>query len=456
MLQIQQIDERVLHYVERLCKDIRQFYDIPAEQFESETIKRGLRNADGTGVIAGVTRIGSVIGYHIEDGVPVPQEGKLYYRGIDIMQLVEAHQASSSFGFEEISYLLLFGQLPNARQYRAYDAILSAARRLPPNFTEDVILRAPSQNVMNKLSRAVLMLYSYDPTPDDLSAANIVRQSIEIMGRFPVIVANAYAAKRHYYDGASLIVHQPNEEMSVAENFLHMLRPDNRFTREEALLLDLMLILHAEHGGGNNSAFACRVLSSTGTDTYGAIAAAINSLKGPLHGGANQKVMEMFRGIKENVGNPDDTEAIYRYCCKLRDREAGDGSGKIYGLGHAVYTISDPRAVLLKKYARDLAAKTGCLDDFKLMENVEEQGVRALYEKLGTRKRLCANVDFYSGLVYKMLGIPEELYTPLFAVARIAGWCAHRMEEVLTGGRILRPAYRAMMEHVEYVDMEAR
>lgn len=450
------INEKLLHYVNRLSADIRTEYNISPDQFDHESVKRGLRNADGTGVIAGVTKIGSVRGYQMVDGMPIPEEGKLFYRGIDVMDLVEAHQKGNTFGYEEVAYLLLFGHLPTAKQLRRYDAILSASRTLPEGFTEDMIIKAPSNNVMNKLSRAVLALYSYDSDPDGLSAENLVRQSIELVGRLPIIVAHAYSVKRHYYDGESLFIHVPKENMSVAENFLHMLRKDNQFTPEEARLLDLMLILHAEHGGGNNSAFACRVLSSSGTDTYGAIAGAISSLKGPLHGGANAKVMEMFYDIREHVTNEADEEEIYRYLCKIRDREAGDRSGKIYGLGHAVYTLSDPRAVLLKHYARDMAKEKGYEADFRLMETIEKLGIQALYEKLGTRKTVCANVDMYSGLVYRMLGIPEELYTPLFAIARIAGWCAHRMEEVLAAGRIIRPAYRAVMQNAQYVGIEER
>jgi citrate synthase len=443
------------HALSELCAQMTDAYSIPAEQFEHESVKRGLRNADGTGVIAGVTRIGSVRGYHMEDGVPVPAEGSLYYRGIDVMDIVRAHNGAGTFGFEEVSYLLLLGRLPDDSQYTLFTSILESARKLPDGFFEDMILKAPSANVMNKLSRSVLALYSSDPRPDDMSSENLVRQSIELIARLPVIVADAYAVKRHYYDKQSLLIHTPAEG-SVAENFLHMLRSDNCYTREEALLLDLMLILHAEHGGGNNSAFACRVLASTGTDTYGCIAGAINSLKGPLHGGANQKVMEMFRDIHAHVSDPTDEEEIYRYLCKVRDREAGDRTGKIYGLGHAVYTISDPRAVLLKQCVAALARKTAQTNAFQLMERIERQGTRALYAKLGTKKRLCANVDMYSGLVYQMLGIPEELFTPLFAIARIAGWCAHRIEESLTGNRIIRPAYRAMMERTEYVAMDER
>lgn len=449
-------NEILMKYVSDLCGDIREQYKIDPSQFDYESVKRGLRNADGTGVIAGVTHISSVRGYQIVDGVPEPVPGKLYYRGIDVLDLIRAHLDGDNFGFEEIAYLLLFGKLPTRAQFDSYDRVLWSARKLPEGFIEDMIIKAPSNNVMNKLSRGVLALYSYDDRPDELSAENLVRQSIELIARLPLIAANAYAVKRHYYDGDSLWIHTPQENLSVAENFLHMLRKDNKFTQKEAKLLDLMLILHAEHGGGNNSAFTCRVLSSSGTDTYGAIAGAISSLKGPLHGGANAKVMAMFDDIKQNISDPEDEDEVLAYVRRLRDKEAGDRSGKIYGLGHAVYTVSDPRAVLLKEFAREMAEEKGFAADLRLMESIERQGKHALYERLGDRKLICSNVDMYSGLVYRMLDIPEELYTPLFAVARISGWCAHRIEEVLTGGRIIRPAYRTALEPVAYLPIDER
>lgn len=443
-------------YVSALCGDIREAYAIEPEQYQGHAIKKGLRNEDGTGVMAGVTRVGSVQGYYIEDGERVPRDGKLYYRGIDVEDLIEATVNRDGFGFEEVAYLLLMGKLPNRQQFEQFDTILSNSRHLPAGFTEDMILKAPSRNVMNKLSRSVLALYSYDSNPDDTSIMNIVRQSIQLIGRFPVIVANAYAAKRHYFDGKSLYLHVPRENLSVSENFLRMLRKDKSYTQEEAHLLDLMLILHAEHGGGNNSAFTCRVLTSTGTDTYSAISGAVNSLKGPLHGGANAKVMEMFRDICDNVRDINDDEEISAYLSKLLDGSAGDGSKKIYGLGHAVYTVSDPRALILKKYAEDMAQEKGYSDMFKLMESVERLGIPIIMEQKGMKIPICANVDMYSGLVYKMLGIPEDLFTPLFAIARISGWCAHRIEETITCNRIIRPAYRAAFEKQEYIPIDER
>ena len=390
------------------------------------------------------------------DGAPVPIPGKLYYRGYDVMDIIKSHAENGTFGYEEVAYLLLMGQLPTHEQFRKFDTVLSHARILPDGFTEDMIIKAPSKNIMNKLARSVLALYSYDDNPDDTSLENIMRQSIELIGRFPVIVANAYAVKRHYFDGKSLYIHVPKEELSVSENFLRIVRKDKSYTREEALLLDIMLMLHAEHGGGNNSAFTCRVLSSSGTDTYSAIAGAVGSLKGPLHGGASKKVMDMFNDLKANVKDVKDDAEVSYYLEKLLDGEAFDGAGKIYGLGHAVYTMSDPRAEALKKYAQKMAESTGNLDDFLLMETIERLGIPMIMDKKGKTMPICANVDMYSGLVYTMLGIPEDLLTPLFAIARIAGWCSHRIEEVLTGGRIIRPAYRSVAKKQVYVPMEKR
>lgn len=443
-------------YVNNLCEDIRRAYEIDPSQYKNRAIKRGLRNEDGTGVMAGVTRVGSVQGYYIQDNERIAVPGRLLYRGVSVEEFIENVFRAGTFGFEEVSYLLLMGSLPNADQFNQFDTILSNARILPNGFTEDMILKAPSKDVMNKLSRSVLALYSYDDNPDDTSIENIVRQSIELIGRFPVIVANAYAVKRHYYDGKSLYIHNPRENLSVAENFLRMLRKDKSFTAEEAHLLDIMLILHAEHGGGNNSAFACRVLSSTGTDTYSAISAAVNSLKGPLHGGANAKVMAMFRDIRDNVKDFDDDDEISAYLNRILDGSAGDRSKKIYGLGHAVYTLSDPRAVILKNYSGAVAEKKGFGDQFKLMESIERLGIPMIMERKGLNVPICANVDMYSGLVYSMLGIPEELFTPLFAIARISGWCAHRIEEVLTCNKIIRPAYRAAFHEERYIPWSER
>lgn len=443
-------------YVNSLCEDLRNEYSIGPEAYENHDIKRGLRNSDGTGVMIGVTRVGSVQGYYIEDGERLPMPGHLYYRGYKLQDIVESHTADRTFGYEEVAYLLIMGKLPTAEQLSQFNAILSSARNLPPNFTEDTILKSPSRNIMNKLARSVLGLYSYDPDPDGMSIENLVRQSIELIGRFPVIVANAYAAKRHYYDGKSLYLHVPRENLSSSENFLRMIRSDKKYTREEALLLDMMLMMHAEHGGGNNSTFSCRVLSSAGTDTYSAIAAAVGSLKGSLHGGANAKVMEMFNYVKDNVRDYNDDDELSAYLNKILDGEAGDGSGKLYGIGHAVYTISDPRTVLIKRYAGKMAEVEGRSEDFALMQSIDRLGCALIAARKGMTIPICANVDMYSGLVYSMLGIPADLYTPLFASARIAGWCAHRIEEIVSGGRIMRPAYRAAIKRSHFIPMNER
>ena len=349
------------------------------------------------------------------------------------------------------------GSLPTRGQLSAFQQLLSDHRSLPRMFTEDMILKAPSPDVMNKLARSVLALYSYDDDPDDMSLPNQLRQAVQLIARVPVIVAHAFAVKRHYYDNESLYLHRPQEGLSVAENFLYSVRHDNRYTDQEAKLLDLCLVLHAEHGGGNNSAFACRVLSSSGTDTYSAIAAAVGSLKGPRHGGANKKVMEMFSHIQENVHDWKDDDEVRAYLGALLRKEAGDRSGLIYGMGHAIYTLSDPRAVILKRFAKKLAATKGMLDEFELYESVERLTPEVLLSVKGEDKVVCANVDLFSGMVYKMMGIPQELYTPLFAVARMVGWCAHRIEEVYQpGNRIIRPAYKAVAPMRTFIPLDQR
>lgn len=435
-----------------LGKNIESVYTIP----QGSSTKRGLRNDDGTGVLLGVTGIGSVQGYYLEDSERVPTEGQLYYRGISVLDIIKNHRKNNSFGYEEVAYLLLFGKLPTKEEFEQFNAILSQNRALPDGFVEDVLLRAPSRNIMNQLSRGIEALYSYDQIDDDTSPENLLRQSIELIARFPSIVANAYAVKRHRFYGKSLYIHNPKAGLSLSENFLRMVRPDKTYTDEEAKLLDIMLILHAEHGGGNNSAFVCRAVSSSGTDTYSAIAAAVNSLKGPLHGGANAKVMEMIGYIKNDLPDYSDKAKLREYLCKLLDGTAGDRSGKIYGLGHAVYTISDPRAVSIRDSARSLAEKHGRLDELKLLENIESIGKELICERKKLDLPICANVDLYSGFVYDMLGIPEDLYTPLFAIARVAGWCAHRMEEVISCKRIMRPAYKAAIKRVPYSPMDER
>lgn len=443
-------------FIRSLCGEMENSSVFDISVRDNSNIKRGLRNADGTGVMVGCTRIGSVQGYAIIDGEKTPMEGRLIYRGYDINQLISGFMREKRFGFEEVAYLLLFGRLPDAQEYQAFRQILSDNMSLPAGFTEDMILKAPSSNIMNKLARSALVLYSYDDNPDANDLANMIRQSIQLIAQFPMIVAHAYAAKVHYYDGGSLILHWPELNYSIAENFLHCIRPDSKFTEDEARLLDLCLVLHAEHGGGNNSAFTCRVLSSSGTDTYSAIAAAVGSLKGPKHGGANQRVTAMFDEIKQNVGDWTDDEEIVAYLEKILRKEAGDGSGLIYGMGHAIYTKSDPRALILKHAARGLAEKTGYLKELELLESVERLAPEVFARITGSDKVMCANVDFYSGLVYTMLNIPQELFTPLFAIARVTGWCAHRIEEVMTSNRIIRPAYKSLTQGRPYVPMEKR
>ena len=441
-------------YTEPLSHRIEKEYAIGEEFYHGE-VKKGLRNSDGTGVLVGVTKVGSVQGYLLQDGQRVPTPGRLYYRGIELNDIVEAHRKAGTFGFEEVAYLLLMGYLPTQDELARFNGIMSQARKLPDGFTEGMIMRHPSSNMMNELARSVLSLYSYDPDPDDTSIENLLLQSVKLIGCFPSIVANSYAVKRHYFHSDSLHIHFPVPELSTAENFLRMIRPDTNYTEEEAHLLDMMLMVHAEHGGGNNSTFVCRAMTSSGTDTYSAIAGAVGSLKGPLHGGANAKVMEMFGYIKENV-DPHDDGSIRDYLVKLLNKEAGDGSGKLYGLGHAVYTISDPRAELLKKYARHMAEIKGYTEEFALLQKVEELGIPLLQERRRDATPMCANVDMYSGLVYTMLGIPQDVFTPLFASARIAGWCANRMEELLTCSRIMRPAYRAVSIKGHYIPMKQR
>ena len=450
-------DFRELHEqdIHALYAELASQYRLPERCMDDPSIKHGLRNADGTGVLAGVSNIGSVQGYYMEDGVRRPMEGKLYYRGISVEDIVTAHQTAGTFGYEEVAYLLLIGHLPTREQLAKFNLLLEQSRDLPDRFNEDNILRTPSQNVMNQLGRCVLDLYSYDDNADDTSMENLTRQSIELIARFPLIAANAYQAKRHYHDHKSLYVHNPKPGLSLAENYLRMLRKDKTYTPEEARLLDLMMILHAEHSS-NNSTFVCRAITSSGTDTYSAIAGAIGSLKGPLHGGANAKVMEMFRAIKAEVGGTPTDAALSEYLDRMLDGSVGDGSGKIYGLGHAVYTMSDPRAVIIKNYAKSLAEHKGRAEDLALMDRIERLGIERIMARKKNRIAMCANVDMYSGLIYDMLGIPEDMYTPLFASARIAGWCAHRMEEIATGIRIMRPAYRAALIREPYIPMDER
>ncbi len=443
-------------FLDSLCQEFHANSHIVSADYEKFNVKRGLRNADGTGVVAGVTEIANVRGYYIQDEERVPMPGQLLYRGIDLQELIRGFTSENRFGYAETAYLLLFGALPTREQLRRFDAFLEASHDLPPMFTEDMILKAPSPDVMNKLARGVLTLYSYDDNPEDMTLSSELRRSMVLIARTPQIVAHAYAAKRHYYDNESLYLHRPQPGLSMAENFLWAVRHDNQFTPEEARLLDLCMVLHAEHGGGNNSTFTCRVLTSSGTDLYSAIAAAVGSLKGPKHGGANKKVMEMFSHIKQGVRDWADEEEVSRFLGQLLDKQAGDRTGLIYGMGHAIYTLSDPRAALLKQFARSLAQTKGMLEEFQLYEAVERLTPQVMAQH-GQKKVVCANVDLFSGFVYQMLGIPTELYTPLFAMARMTGWCAHRLEELFSpGGRIIRPAYKVVAPLRPYTPLEER
>ncbi len=436
-----------------LCKEC---YAIPKKAFENANVKRGLRNADGSGVMAGVTNLGLVHGYVLYEGEKRPDEGKLFYRGYDVEKLVEGYVNENRYGFEECAFLLLFGFLPTKEQLDAFNQLTNSFAFLPHNFTEDVIMHAPSKSIMNKMQSSVLSLYSYDDDPENMSIDNQLRQSIQLIARLPIIAAHAYSVKRHTFDQDSLLLHRPKEGLSTAQNFMRLLGQDVSFDEDEARLLDICLVLHAEHGGGNNSTFSCRVVSSTNSDIYSSIAAAIGSLKGPRHGGANMKVEEMFTEIKENVRDWKDEDEVYNYLAKILRKEAGDHSGLVYGMGHAIYTQSDPRAVVLKKNALALAQKKGFIDEFNLLQSIEKLTPGAFRDITGGDKAMCANVDMYSGLIYRMLGIPSDLYTPLFATARVAGWCAHRIEEILTGGKIMRPAYKTPYNLKSYIPIEDR
>ncbi|MFA9398916.1 MAG: citrate/2-methylcitrate synthase [Clostridiaceae bacterium] len=427
---------------------------INQEYYNKYHVKKGLRNNNGTGVLTGLTKIGNVHGYVLDEGEKVPEEGTLSYRGIDLNKIVYGFQAENRFGFEEVAYLLLFGELPSTIELDNFNKMLGDCRMLPNGFIEDTILKFPSNNIMNKLQRSVLVSYSFDKNPDDISVSNVLRQSIELISHFPALIAYGYQAKSHYYNGKSLYIHSPQSDLSTAENILFMIRPDNKFTKHEAEILDLSLVIHAEHGGGNNSAFSTHVVSSTGTDTYSAISAAVGSLKGPKHGGANIKVIDMMDNIKENIKDTTDEKELESYLIKILDKEAYDGSGLIYGIGHAIYTISDPRAVLLKEKAETLAIEKGRLEEFNLYKNIEKISSKLFEERKGIK--ISANVDFYSGFVYDMLNIPRELYTPIFATSRIVGWCAHRIEQLVSEPKIIRPAYKSVVKYKEYNDLKER
>jgi citrate synthase len=428
----------------------------PALYHEYE-VKRGLRDVSGKGVLAGLTQVGDVVGSAPEADALVPAPGQLSYRGVDISELVEGFSSEGRFGFEETAYLLLLGQLPDADELDAFQRKLARHRDLPRSWVNDAILRLPSQDNMNELARSVLALYVLDKNADEVSVRNVLWQSLQLISCFPVLAVYGYQAYMHnYYQNRSLYIHSPEPELSTAENILHMLRADSRFTELEAKVLDLTLVLQAEHGGGNNSTFTTHVVSSTGTDTYAAVSASLSSLKGPRHGGANIKVAKMFEDLKNELEDWTDDAAIENYLRRLLDKEAFDKAGLIYGLGHPVYSVSDPRTLILRDYAEMLAEEKGRTDEYLLHRRVEELGPEAVAAKRKVYKGVSANVDFYSGFVYQMLGIPEELFTPLFAVSRVVGWCAHRLEEISSGGKIIRPAYKSVAPEHGYVPLDER
>ena len=440
----------------RLYKRFVENNAIDPKLYDKYVVKRGLRNSDGTGVMAGLTNICNVHGYVVDEGVKSPIQGQLIYRGYNIRDLVDNARKENRFAYEEIVYLLLMGDLPNTEELAAFRAMLAENRALPADFFEDMILKAPSKDIMNKIARSILALYSYDDDPENRSPEYEMATAISIISKMPNIMVSAYQVKRRSFDGASMFLHPLIPSHSTAEMILSALRPDRQFTDDEAKLLDLMMLLHAEHGGGNNSTFACRVLTSSGTDSYSAYSAAVGALKGTRHGGANKKVSAMHECIKAHVHNWEDDDEIAAFLEKILRKEAFDGSGLIYGMGHAVYTLSDPRCEILKENAIKLARGTEFEKEFRLLDAIERLTPELFARVKGNDKVMCANVDMYSGFVYRMLGIPEDLFTPMFAVSRIAGWCAHRFEELVTGKRIIRPAYKSVTANKVYVPLAER
>ena len=430
---------------------------IAPQLYLEHQVFRGLRDLNGKGVLTGLTEISDIISKKTVDGEEVPCAGELYYRGYDVKKIVDGFISDGRFGFEEVVYLLLFGDLPNSAELKEFKELLFSYRPLPNNFVRDIIMKAPSTDMMNSLARSVLTLYSYDPCPDDASIPNVLRQCLQLIARFPQLAVYGYHAYNYGINRAnSFFIHEPDPNLSTAENLLYMLRIDGKFTELEAKVLDMALVLHAEHGGGNNSTFTTHVVSSSGTDTYSAIAAALGSLKGPKHGGANIKVTGMFEDIKKNVSDWTDREEISNYLTKILRKEAYDNAGLIYGMGHAVYSISDPRAEVFKGFVKTLSEEKGLSDEYNLYALVEELAPEVIAKERKIYKGVSANVDFYSGFVYDMLDLPHELYTPIFAIARIAGWSAHRIEEILNAGKIIRPAYKAVQPHRDYISLDKR
>ena len=424
--------------------------------YDKYEVKRGLRDLNGHGVLTGLTEVGEIEAYITKDGVSTPTEGHLYYRGYDLYDLVDGFIKDDRFGFEEVTYLLLFGKLPTKEELTDFNQILAKYRTLPTSFVRDIIMKAPSRDMMNTLARSVLTLYSYDESADDISIPNVLRQSLQLISLFPLLSVYGYRTYKHFHDGESLIIHTPDPNLSTAENILYTLRPDQKYTPLEAKILDIALIIHAEHGGGNNSTFTNHVVSSSGTDTYSTVAASLGSLKGPKHGGANIKVVQMFEDMKVNIKNWEDEDEVKDYLNKLLNKEAFDKSGLIYGMGHAVYSLSDPRAKILKSFVESLSEEKGMHKEFALYSAVERLAPEVISAKRKMYKGVSANVDFYSGFVYSMLGLPTELYTPIFAISRISGWSAHRIEELINAGKIIRPAYMNVAPHVPYTHINDR
>ena len=430
---------------------------IATDLYTEYDVKRGLRDLNGKGVLAGLTRISEIISSKTVDGKTVPVDGELYYRGINVRDLIAGEKKSMHCGFEEATYLLLFGSLPNRTELADFRELLADSRsRMPKNFFRDVIMQKPTSDLMNNMARGVLNLYAYDTQPMDLSISNVLRQSLELTSIFPLLAVHSLSAMDYYLNKKSLVIHRPSPKLSTAENILYILRPNNKYTPLEAKILDVALILHAEHGGGNNSTFTTHVVTSSGTDTYSAIAAALCSLKGPKHGGANIQVINMFKELEKNISDWSDDEEIRQYLNKILHKEAFDRTGVIYGMGHAVYSISDPRALIFKEYVKQLSAEKNRADEFAFYEKVERLSAELITEQRKIFKGVSANIDFYSGFVYSMLGLPTELYTPLFAIARISGWSAHRIEEINGNGKIIRPAYKSVQERQSYIPMSDR
>lgn len=436
-----------IHALSQICEANN---EIDVELYAKFDVKRGLRDLSGKGVLTGLTNISEIVSSKEMDGVSQPCEGELYYRGYNVKDIIKAVPEGDNFGYERVTYLLLFGKWPDAGELAEFCSLLSYYRTLPTSFVRDIIMKAPSPDMMNTLARSVLTLYSYDENADDISIPNVLRQCVQLIALFPLLSVYGYQAYRHYHDGESLYIHQPDPHLSTSENILRILRPDCKYSQTEAKVLDIALILHADHGGGNNSTFTTHVVSSSGTDTYSAIAAALGSLKGPRHGGANIKVTQMFADIKQNVTSWDNEDELRAYLQRVLDKEAFDKSGLIYGMGHAVYSLSDPRAQILSEYVGTLSHEKSNVREYELYKNVERIATELITEKRKIFKGVSANIDFFSGLIYNMLRLPQELYTPIFAISRIAGWSAHRLEELIGKGRIIRPAYKAVCEHKSF------